>query len=164
MYLLPSAFIDTLIKEKWKLEINRIMKDRVRRCFFSYVFSQHFCLSSFKKFLQLPSSRTNIGRLWNSIETGGTCWLFQPGVAEVGRNICQASQKLRRQPPLTQDLRLDHQSEVATNCGQVFKEMMMISCWHLHPPWLYAPLTSEKKSAGKWQFEARTYVEFKPST
>ena len=53
---------------------NRIMKDRVGGCFFSYVFFPNISVSpASKKFLQIPSSRTNIGRLWNSMETGGTC-------------------------------------------------------------------------------------------
>ncbi len=45
------------------------------------------------------------------------------------------------------------------------RKVMMSSCWHLksavvvflHDIW-------KKKTAGKRQFEARTYVEFKPST
>ena len=38
-----------------------------------------------KKFLQLPSSRTNVGRLWNSMETGGTCCPVQTAAGTPSR-------------------------------------------------------------------------------
>ena len=108
------------------------MKDSVTACFFICFFPTFLSVSlqlpknSFK--FQAPGPTSEGSETpWRQVEPAGQ---FQPGVAEVGKNSGNAKlhQKLRRQPPLTQDLRLDHQSKMATNCGQVFKEMMMISC------------------------------------